>query len=53
MDYLIAFNKFFDVLPPFTCASAIGYLWYICLRVNILRPSPYFVLYLASDKIVE
>ena len=42
-----------DVLPAFTCARAIGNLWTICLGVDILRPSPYFVLYLASDIIKE
>ena len=45
---LISFNKFSDVLPAFACASAIGNLWSVCLRVNILRPYPYFDLYLAS-----
>ena len=33
----------------FTCARARS----ICLGVNILRPSPYFALYLASDTILE
>ena len=37
------------MLPAFTCARVIGYLWSICLWVNILRPSPCFVMYLASD----
>ena len=50
---LISFSKFSDALPAFTCASAIGNLWNICLCVKILRPSPYFVLYLASDTILE
>ena len=27
------------MLPAFTCARAIGNLWIICLRVNILSPS--------------
>ena len=34
---LISFSKFSDVLPVFTCASAIGILWSICLGLNILR----------------
>ena len=32
----ISFSKFSDVLPAFTCASAISNLWNICLRVNII-----------------
>ena len=36
MICLILLNKFSDVLPAFTCASAIGNLWRICLGVNIL-----------------
>ena len=36
-----SFSKFSDVLPAFTCASAIGNLWSICLGVNILNPFPY------------
>ena len=36
MIYLIS-----DVLPAFTCPSAIGGLWSICLRVNILVPLPF------------
>ena len=50
---LISFSKFSDVLPAFTCASAIGNIWSICLGVNILSPSLYFVFYLASDTILE
>ena len=50
---IIPFSKFSDVLPPFTCARAISNLWSICLGVNIWSPSPHFVLYLASDKILE
>ena len=34
---LISFTKFPDVLPDFTCASAIGNLWSICLALSILR----------------
>ena len=30
----ILFNKFSDILPAFTCASAIGNLWSICLGVK-------------------
>ena len=33
---LISFSKFSDVLPAFTCASAIGNLGRICLGVIIL-----------------
>ena len=33
---LISFSKFSNVLPAFTCASAIGNLWSIWLGVNIL-----------------
>ena len=50
---LISFSKFWDVLPAFTCASAIGNIWSICLGVNILSPSLYFLFYLASDTILE
>ena len=53
MICLISLNKFSDVLPVFTCASAIGNLWSICFRVNVLRPSRYFVLYLALDAAEE
>ena len=41
------------MLPAFPCASGIGNLWSICLGLNILRPSPCFVLYLASGAIKE
>ena len=34
---LISFSKFSDVLPAFTFARAIGYLWSISLEFNILR----------------
>ena len=55
MICLISFNKFPDVLPAFSCYRTyflhIGNLLSICLGVKILRPSPYFVLYLASDAI--
>ena len=36
MIWQISFSKFSDVVPAFTCARAIGNLWNICLRVNIL-----------------
>ena len=45
---LIWFSKISDVLPAFTCASAIVNLWRICLGIKILRPSPWIDLYLAS-----
>ena len=48
MICLTSFNKFSDVLPAFPCASAIGNLLNICIGVNILRPSPYFDMYLVS-----
>ena len=41
-------SKFSDVLPA--CARAIGNLWSICLEVNILSSSPFFVLHLDPDK---
>ena len=44
---LIWFSKFSNIFPAFTCT--IGNPWGICLGVNILRPLPYFALYLASD----
>ena len=49
--FLNPFSKFSDVLPAFNFARAIGNLWSICLGVNILRPSPHFVLQLAQDTI--
>ena len=51
-EYIIcmsSFSKFPDLLPAFSCASAIDNLWSICLDVNILTSLPYFALYLASD----
>ena len=36
MICLISFSKFSDVLPAFTCASAIGNLWKIRLGIHIL-----------------
>ena len=42
---LISFSNFSDVLPAFTCASAIGILWSIYLGLNVL--------YFASDTIEE
>ena len=41
------------MLAAFTCAIAIRNLWTFCLGVNISKPSPYFVFYLASDTIEE
>ena len=35
------------------CASAVWNIWSICLGVNILSPSPWIDLYLASDAIEE
>ena len=49
---LILFNQFPDVLPAFTCSSAIGNLCSICFGVNILILSPQIGLYLASDAIL-
>ena len=46
---LISFSNFSDVLSVFTYASAFSNLWDICLGVNILKPLPYFALYLAVD----
>ena len=41
MICLISFITFSDVLLAFTCAGAIGNLWRICLKVNILSLSPF------------
>ena len=65
----LSFNTFSGVLPAFTCVRAIGNLWSICLGHNILscllleildiwakskgQPSPYIVLNLASNAILE
>ena len=46
---LISFNILPELLPAFACARGIGNLRSIYLGVNILSPSPYFVLYLPSD----
>ena len=53
MICLTLFSKFLDIVPAFSCASAIGNLWSICLGVNILKPFPYFGLYSASDSKIE
>ena len=53
MIFLISFSKFADAYPAFTCAIAIGNLWSICFEVNILSPSPWIDLNLASDTIEE
>ena len=37
MICLIWFRKFSDVLPDFTCISAIGSLWSICVGGNIFN----------------
>ena len=50
---LISFNKFFELLPGFTYARAIGNLWSICLGVNILSHVPLVALIFASDIIEE
>ena len=53
MICLSSFSKFSDVFPAFNCVRAFDNRWSICLGVNILSPSPYFALYLASDNILE
>ena len=52
MIWRISCRKFSGVLPAFSCASAIGNYWSICLGVNILSPTPWIDLYLASDSIL-
>ena len=41
MIFPIWFSKFWDVLPAFMCARAIGNLWSICVRDNIFNLSSY------------
>ena len=41
MVSLISFRKFSDMLPDFTCATAIGNLGSIYLGVNILSSLPF------------
>ena len=41
------------MFPAFNCVRAFDNRWSIYLGVNILSPSPYFALYLASDNILE
>ena len=53
MIWWIWFSKFSAVLPAFTCASATGNFWSICLEVSILNPSPWVTLYLPLYAIVE
>ena len=53
MICLISLSKFSDALPSFTCARAIYNFWSICLGVNILGPSPDFVLHLATYTVKE
>ena len=48
----ILFSKFSDVLPAFTYARAIGNLLGICLRFNILSPSP-FVAFLGNIPLLK
>ena len=50
---LISFNKFFGLLPAFTCARAIVNLWSICWAVNILSPVILVALSFALDTIGE
>ena len=37
ITFLISLSNFSHVFPAFTCTSAIGNLWNICLGLNILR----------------
>ena len=53
MIWWIWFSKFSAVLPAFTCASATGNFWSICLEVSILNPTTWVALYLPSYAIVE
>ena len=39
---LIPLNKFYELLPAFTCARAIGNLWSIYLGVSILSSVSFF-----------
>ena len=48
----INFVSFQGVLTALTCTRAIGNLWSICLGVNVLSPSSWIDLYLASDTIL-
>ena len=41
MIWLISFNRFSDVLPAFTCASASSNLWSIYLGVLCSSPLPF------------
>ena len=36
----ISFNKISNVLPPFTCAKAIGSLWGVCLGLSMFNLFP-------------
>ena len=53
MIWWIWFSKFSAALPAFTCASATGNFWSICLEVSILNPTPWVTLYLPLYAIVE
>ena len=44
---------FFELLPAFACARAVGNLWNVCLRANIWSPLPLVVSCFASDNIEE
>ena len=49
MIWKTSISTFSDVLLAVTCNNAIVNLWNICLGVNIVIPSPWVVLYLASE----
>ena len=53
MIWWIWFSKFSAVLPAFTCASATGNFWSICLEISILNPTTWVTLYLPLYAIVE
>ena len=51
--YYLMDCKFSDVLPACVSVNAIGNLWTICLRADVLSPFPYIDAGLASETIVE
>ena len=52
--WLIWYSEVSDIIHAFTCASAIGILWWsICLGVNISILSPWIFFSIVSDTIVE
>ena len=53
MIWWIWFSKFSAALPAFTCASATGNFWSICLEISILNPTTWVTLYLPLYAIVE